>query len=164
MAKTRITHKKKVYNADNRDIWIVVERLDKLIIETGRGFQYQKVIYNFIWTGEQDDGTWDNSESRTTIKRITNPDDDSQYVDLPVIDRVTVERGRGAQYQKTVHHFDNTEANMSRVVHTKTVHGSENPDDRLDVEVIEKLTREVGRAQAYQLTKVTYNDQGEEAT
>lgn len=162
MARTRIVHKKKVYNPNNNEIWIEVERLDKLIVETGKGIAYQKTVYTFAWDNEQDDGTWDGSADRTTIKHITNPNDPSQFVDLPVIDRVIVETGRGIKYQKTVYRFDNTDANAARQTHNKTVHGSDGTST-LDVEVIDKIIHESGRGIAYQKTVTTYEDQGDEA-
>jgi len=161
---TRETHKKKVYNSSDRKIWIEVERLDKLIVETGKGPSYQKTVYNFLWENENDDGTWDGSdaEGKTTIKKIKNPDDESQFVELPIINYVIVETGKGRHYQKTKHWFDNTDANDARVTHTKTVHGSADAEARLDVEVIEKIFREFGKGFAYQKTVVSYNDQGDE--
>lgn len=163
MAKrTRTTHKKKVYNSDNHDLWIEVERLDKLIVENGRGASYQKVVYSFLWENEQDDGTWDGSKDRTTVKRIENPLDSSQYVELPIIDKVIVETGRGQRYRKSVWHFENSDKNKSRVTHKKTVHGSENPSDTLDVEVIDNIHHEFGRGALYQKTVSTYEDQGDE--
>ena len=160
MAVTRETHKIKVYNSADRDIWLEVERLDKLIVETGTGVAYQKTIYHFLWENELDDGTWDGSDKRTKIKSIKNPDDPSQFVDLPVIEYVDTETGTGFAYQRSRHRFDNSDENNSRVTHVKTVTG--NDDSKLKVEVIEKIKREFGQGVAYRKTVVTYEDQGDE--
>lgn len=166
MAVTRVTHKKKVYHysedgVKDANVWIELERLDKLIVETGRGFTYQKTIYNFVWNNELDDGTWDGSVDRTTVKRVKNPDNEGQWVDLPIIDFVIVETGKGITYRKTKHHFNNTDQNDARVTHTKTVKGTDGTS-KLDVDVIDKVIREFGRGFSYIKTVVSYNDQGDE--
>ena len=161
MTKTRETHKIKVYNQNDRNLWIEVERLDKLIVETGAGPSYQKSIFHILWENEQDDGTWDGSADRTEIKRIKNPNNSAQFVDLPVIKYVDVETGKGPKYQRTRHHFDNSDENNSRVTHSKTVKGSDGVS-RLEVEVIDKIVREFARGPFYIKTVVTYNDQGDE--
>ena len=166
MTTTRETHKIKVYNFNdngdkNPNIWIEVERLDKLIVETGKGPSYQKTVYHFLWENEQDDGTWDGSADRTKIKRIKNPGNGAQYIDLPVIEYVDVETGKGPKYQRSRHHFDNSDENNSRVTHPKTVIGSDHVS-RLEVEVIDKIIREYARGPLYIKTVVSYNDQGDE--
>jgi hypothetical protein len=41
-------------------------------------------------------------------KRIENPDDPSQHVDVELIDKLSTEQGKGKKYQKTNYEFNNT--------------------------------------------------------
>lgn len=45
----------------------------------------------------------------TSVKRITNPDDSSQFVDVEVINKLTVEKGEGKEYKKVIFNFKNHE-------------------------------------------------------
>jgi antirestriction protein len=44
----------------------------------------------------------------TEVKRVTNPDDDSQYVDVENIKKLVTEQGEGTKYQKSTYSFTNT--------------------------------------------------------
>jgi hypothetical protein len=44
----------------------------------------------------------------TETKRITNPDDDSQFVDVENIKKLVTEQGEGSKYQKSTYNFTNT--------------------------------------------------------
>jgi hypothetical protein len=44
----------------------------------------------------------------TETKRITNPDDDSQFVDVENIKKLVTEQGEGSKYQKSTYSFTNT--------------------------------------------------------
>jgi hypothetical protein len=47
-------------------------------------------------------------KSRSTEKKhITNPDDDSQFVDVEIIKKLSVEQGEGRTYQKVNFEFNN---------------------------------------------------------
>lgn len=47
-------------------------------------------------------------KNRTTEKKhITNPSDESQFVDVELIKKLTVEQGTGRQYQKINYEFNN---------------------------------------------------------
>ena len=43
----------------------------------------------------------------TEKKRITNPDDDSQFVDVENIKKLVTEAGEGSKYQKSTYSFTN---------------------------------------------------------
>ena len=45
---------------------------------------------------------------QTETKRITNPDDDSQFVDVENIKKLVTEQGEGSKYQKSTYRFSNT--------------------------------------------------------
>lgn len=48
-------------------------------------------------------------KSRTTQKKhITNPDDDTQFVDVELIKKLSLEQGQGRTYQKINYEFNNT--------------------------------------------------------
>ncbi len=42
------------------------------------------------------------------VKRVTNPDDSNQYVDVENIKKLVTEHGEGAKYQKSTYSFSNT--------------------------------------------------------
>jgi hypothetical protein len=42
-----------------------------------------------------------------TKKRIENPDDPSQYVDVELIKKLTTEQGKGKDYKKSTYQFNN---------------------------------------------------------
>ena len=44
----------------------------------------------------------------TEKKRIENPDDPAQYVDVENIKKLVLEQGKGSKYQKVEHEFKNT--------------------------------------------------------
>lgn len=44
---------------------------------------------------------------QTSKKHITNPDDDSQFVDVEVINKLKVEQGKGRTFQKIEYEFQN---------------------------------------------------------
>jgi len=46
-------------------------------------------------------------ERETETKHITNPDDDSQFVDVELIKKLTTERGSGQTYQKSEYKLNN---------------------------------------------------------
>lgn len=50
---------------------------------------------------------------KVVTQRIKNPDDEEQYVDVDVIDRMNVSTGGGQDYQKTTHTTDYSELNPS---------------------------------------------------
>lgn len=43
----------------------------------------------------------------TEVKRVENPDDASQYVDVEIIKKLTTEQGEGSRYQKSTYTFEN---------------------------------------------------------
>jgi hypothetical protein len=44
----------------------------------------------------------------TSKKRIENPDDSSQFVDVELIKKLTTTKGTGTKYQKSEYQFNNT--------------------------------------------------------
>lgn len=44
----------------------------------------------------------------TEVKRITNPDDSAQYVDVENVKKLVTEQGEGAKYQKSTYSFSNS--------------------------------------------------------
>ena len=43
----------------------------------------------------------------TEVKRIKNPDDESQFVDVENIKKLVTEQGEGAKYQRSTYNFTN---------------------------------------------------------
>src|SRR5262245_54288101 len=54
-----------------------------------------------------EDETSREQSRKTHEKRVENPDDPSQFVNVEVIDKLTVKAGTGKKYQKTNFEFDN---------------------------------------------------------
>jgi hypothetical protein len=44
----------------------------------------------------------------TSIKKITNPDDSSQSLDVELINKLTTEKGTGVNYKKSTYDLKNT--------------------------------------------------------
>lgn len=55
-----------------------------------------------------------------SFKRIFNPDDDTQYIDIPIVDVLNLQTGQGKDFQRRFITFINN-ANADRVVEVKTV-------------------------------------------
>lgn len=71
-------------------------------------------------------------------KRITNPEDESQFVDVPVLTSVTFVDPHD-RYQEIQMTFLNDETG-DRTVHVKRVYNSNDTGDYVDVERIEKFS------------------------
>jgi hypothetical protein len=116
------------------------------------------------------------------IKRVTNPDDDDQYVDLRLVEELDVvtvkpalapsvhpQQPRG-QFQRIKFNFRNDEE-ADRTVRVKTIthkqdkdeNGVLDPDDaddddqKLEVEIIEELETTTGGGPDYQLSTTIFN-------
>jgi len=172
MAVTRITHKIKITSNDDPDLWVELERLDKLIVERGTGFAYQKTVYSFNWQdgGEGTISTFDDdvanlsADKKYITKYILDPalspdtdPDTSNSVAIPVLVSVAVESSTGFTYRKTILTFDNTDQNTTRQVHTKEVKKT-----GLKVEVIDKMKTASGIGFAWDSKYYSFNDQGDE--
>jgi hypothetical protein len=121
------------------------------------------------------------------IKRIRNPDDDEQYVDLRLVEELEVVTVKPAlashihplqprgQFQRIKYNFRNDE-DADRTVRVKTIthkqdkdeNGEPDPDDadddsqRLEVEIIEELETTTGGGPDYQLSTTIFNPFDEE--
>jgi hypothetical protein len=76
------------------------------------------------------------SSRKTSVRRLTKPDDTSIYIDGPVIDVISFIDAHDS-YQETEHTFDNTISNTSRKTHKVTVTGIDDPSSTIDVERID---------------------------
>lgn len=141
----RKAHIFRVYKDDDpsSDTWVDIERIDSLTFETGRGMAYRKWYYSYDW------GAFDPEDTETVAyKYITNPadgetsgistsppGDDRDYIRVPVRKALTVESGRGPDYQKTTHTHENgssDEPRTTRNVHVRRVVHYDVPTDSLD--------------------------------
>lgn len=145
MPESRKTHIERIENEETGD-FLDIEVIDEMIVEHGQGFDYQKTVFTF----EKDSELRETSTKR--IKWGGNNTNYTNYVDLKLIDKLTLERGQGGDYQKTVYEFVNDDA-ADRVVHVKTV------SEILDVEVIDDLTVE-RPGPTYRKTIIKFDQKG----
>lgn len=71
----------------------------------------------------------------TSMKRVYNPDNESQFVDIPVIDSISF-IDPYMRHQETVFTFYNNDENGDRDVHEVRV---ENPDDSSQYVMVERI-------------------------
>jgi hypothetical protein len=83
----------------------VVDDVVKTFGEDGQGKSYQ-CSFNQNQTTYKDEEVKEQDRD-THKKKITNPDDDSQFVEVELIDKLTTEKGRGSKWQKTKYKFEN---------------------------------------------------------
>jgi hypothetical protein len=107
-----------------------------------------------------------------SIKRITNPENSSQFVDLRIVDEIMLKHGRGGIFKRHRIRFLNREPNDTRVVRTERVFyraadpegnpvdGPGNDEEQyLDVEIIERWATKHGKGGIYKKrTNVTENE------
>jgi hypothetical protein len=102
--------------------------------------------------------------SRTTSKkRIYNPDDNLQFVDIPVIDLISF-LDPFDRYQETQHAYSNNDDTGARTVHEVTVTSTTTPPDHVKVERIDVL-KVIDPLDRYQETQFSIdNVTGEDST
>jgi hypothetical protein len=83
-----------------------VEDIVKTFGEEGRPKSYQ-CSFNENITTYKDEKVKEKSRE-TSKKRIENPDDSSQHVDVELINKLTTTKGTGSKYQKSEYEFNNT--------------------------------------------------------
>lgn len=88
-------------------------------------------------------------------KRITNPADESQYVDIPVLYEARFKMAAD-QHQEFYIYFDNSE-NSSRKVHVKRVVNNADDSMYVDVERIDEWSIKIMADQAQETTFVMTN-------
>jgi hypothetical protein len=126
------------------DVWVDIERIDAFTFETGSGPDYRKFYYSYDWKD------FDPKDTETVeYKYITNPTDKKSgsavstekptdgrdYVKVPIRKALTVETGRGMQFQRTKHTHENGTSNSpdsSRTVHKRRVKHYDVPEKTLD--------------------------------
>lgn len=89
-------------------------------------------------------------------KRITNPADESMYVDIPVMYEARFKLMQD-QAQEFYVYFDNSE-NSSRMVHTKRIMNNQNDMMYVDVERIDEFNIKTMQEQAQESTFVMNNN------
>jgi hypothetical protein len=192
----RVAHVVRIYqdNDVTSDVWADVERIDKLPIETGKGFKYRKLIYSYDWSEhfEFDDPTAPLDPDFVEYKKVRPPDsdpnDDSTVIKIPIRKKSRMESGKGFDYQETVYTHENGadgEAGDERKVHTRRVYhydlsdgavdekgqpprdpkdyldavqaSSKDESQYVDVELLESFRTKSGKGYTYQETVWTLN-------
>ena len=169
---SRVTHVRRFYGRDDIDIWVDVRRVDEYVTSSGQGRDFQGIVHRLYW---YDEDLNDNPKRNMTIVEIRNPQDETQVVEVPVIDQMfTVQRGLPrTQYQELSRKFMNAEGDTLRqstpyrvtnrgVVEQPDANGffssytltdEEDDGQYLDVEVVESFTTTRGQGPDYQLTR-----------
>ncbi len=146
--------------------WMELQRIDAWSDTTGKGQGYQGTIRIFDWStiekmeidngpggrdddgnlklGWADDGPVDLGDLIFTRRKIKNPDNEDQYVIVPLLLLIRDQNGRGQTFEGTRKTFDNSDSNefrkvrIDRISHVDDVNNPDaNFDDSqtLDVEV-----------------------------
>jgi hypothetical protein len=84
----------------------LVEDVVKTFGEAGKAKNYQ-CSFNENITTYKDEKVKEKSRT-TSKKRIENPDDSSQFVDVELINKLTTTKGAGSKWQKSEYEFKNT--------------------------------------------------------
>jgi hypothetical protein len=84
----------------------VVDDIVKTFGEVGQAKEYQCSL-DQNQTTYKDEKIKEKSRE-TSNKRVENPDDSTQFVDVEVINKLSTEKGTGAKWQKTDYEFKNT--------------------------------------------------------
>jgi hypothetical protein len=142
--------------------WIEVTRSDDLTVEGGQGPDYQKTEFAYDWptftspTNNDVEYTGTPNKGRkSSPKELTNPDGVAT-INMNLLDQLTVEVGRGFDYQKTIHSVDNTDANDKRKTHVREITGSDGTS-KINIEIIDELLAENGVGFDYQGTKFKFS-------
>jgi hypothetical protein len=126
MAVVRVSHVFRVYQDDDQtsDTWIDIERIDKLVFETGSGLLFERYIFEYDWKS---------FDSKKAVKKeIKNPSDEKDVVKVPIRRSITLEANGGQTYQKAIHDYANDPENVTRVSHTRQVDHYDLDDSFLD--------------------------------
>lgn len=155
-APFRTSHIFRVYQNDdpNSDVWIDVERIDELWRDTTKGRDGQASHWFFDWKIFVPE--------EAAKKRITDPNDDSNYIDVPIRENYFVRSDIGGQ--ASLYRFINDDTNKGRETHSRRIYfheikegylvdgkppsdpeqyfnslGEQDTDQYVDVEVIDRL-------------------------
>lgn len=162
MPVTRVVKRKKVFSKDNTEVWLEVDEIFRLFVETGQGAKYQRTIYEFRTGKEIPEEGDEFRKYEKEKKKIRSPDDPNQFVELPITKEVSIIHGQGAKFKRIRWIFDNTEDNERRKTRIKKV--EEGP---LEVEVVLEMTDSTGQGANYQAITYVFNpptDEEEKAT
>jgi hypothetical protein len=152
----RISHIHRVYQNDDPDteIWVDIERIDELQRQTTYAGDGQLSHWTFDWSLFDPDNA--------PKKRITEPKNDSNYIDVPLRDTYFVRSTINGQ--ASLYRFINDETNKARDTHSRRIYhheikeaylqdglppsdpqdyfnslGKQDKDSYVDVEVIDRV-------------------------
>jgi len=104
-----------IEGTDCSQCWIDTAALDQIVTISGSGPQYQTTVWRFLYTEQSDDtGELNNTVRMGYWKRIFNPSDKTQWIDVPITFRVLIEWSSGFRWQSMMWQFDNTAQNTIR--------------------------------------------------
>jgi hypothetical protein len=121
--------------SDCTECWIDLAIIDRISFDsyirnpiTGQS-HYQRTTHHFNYQEDDNNSTRDN-----TKKRVINPEDESQWIEVPIAFRIITEASSGVDYQKTRHWYDNTAENENREWHKKRVIHNNIDEEFLDAD------------------------------
>ena len=124
----RRSHVIRLYKDDDpeSDQWLDIERLDELRFKSGRAYQYRDKQWKFDWDN------FDPESPTVTKKQIVDPNDEDNFIEVPVRNSIFVKEGRGTQFQDHRYKFVNNNSNTRRQTHSRRVYHHNIQDEYLD--------------------------------
>lgn len=114
----RKSHIVRIYKDDDPDSdqWVDIQRLDELTFESGSGTQYRKKVWKFDWDN------FEVGKPGVDTKQIVDPNNENNFIDVPIRTSVFVHEARGGQYQGRKFFYLNTDSNETRQTHSRRVY------------------------------------------
>jgi len=104
-----------IQGTDCTECWMDIAVFDQIVTTSGTGAQYQATAWRFLYTEQDfDTGQLNNNVRMGYWKRIHNPQDITQWIEVPVTFRVLLEWSDGFRWQRMMWQFDNTNQNTVR--------------------------------------------------
>jgi hypothetical protein len=144
----RRAHIFRIYKDDDQssDTWVDIERIDAITFETGSGKDYRKWYYQYDWS-KFDPKDHDTAEYKYitnaadsvdgTVSGISTspPTDGRDFIKVPIRKALTVESGKGMDFQRTKHTHENgsnDKPDSTRKTHKRKVSHYDLGKDALD--------------------------------
>jgi hypothetical protein len=175
--ETRTTHVWREKNEDDDEIWVDIQRVDKIVSnEEGQGILYRKTTRKMFWDDEADPEAHPTRKTKTL--RVEDPGDEDTFVTVRTIEKQITRRGQGLDFKKTTKKFVNDkdintvrEYSVRRVYHWDTegdpsedgglnynrIDGTKDESQYVDVAVIEKLVQTRGQGLGYKKRTFKFN-------
>ena len=125
--ETRKSHVRRIEHEDDPDVWVDVQRADVIKIQSGTGITFKRTYIKLFWADEDEEDR--HPTRKLELKRLKNPDDENQYIDIPVISVQAFRNSAQTLFKKFMNDAEDNQSRklaVRRVYHTDTV---ANPND-----------------------------------